>query len=607
MRPQLNANTPTERAHPQDVQRSEEEQRAFFDSVVARARQAVAATGAIERTVDLAGLAIRLIFAGPRLEQEFMGAMAHLVVDDATPTEVTILVWDTASTGVAMQPPPCSRNAFTDRGDIWGFNSRVVRSAFHWSEYSVSVLDVPAGLGAYWVDTADTLPYWAKSSPLRSLFHWLMEERGLQLVHAAAFGDENGGVLVTGKGGVGKSTTALAALDAGMTYIGDDYLVVGLDPEPTAYALYSTAKLEPHQAARFPRLAALAEGQTPAEGEKVVLYLHPSHQAQLARSLPLKWVLTPKFNDGEETLFEPISTVELHRAAAFTTMSQLPHAGPQTHKFIGALLERTPRARIRLGRDIPGVPRAIKGILADPDHAALTAPAAPATHPLISVIIPVFNGADFLHEAVASVLAQNYPALEIIVVDDGSIDHIEEAVRTLPIDVRFFRQVNQGPAAARNRGVRDASGEYIAFLDVDDLWPAGNLPALVAAMGESGADVVLGRGQMARIDPQSGETELMGNPEESFPHYIGAGLYRRDVFQRNGLFDMDMRYGEDTDWYFRAGENRLNVVRLDQVSLIVRRHEGNMTRGKSMVELNVLRVAKKMLDRRRAAEAGRGD
>ncbi|MDP3175394.1 MAG: glycosyltransferase, partial [Phenylobacterium sp.] len=434
---------------PADLQRSEADQRAFYDAVMDRTRQALAAAGEIERFISVAGVDIRLIFAGPRLDEEFMPAISHLERGPISAPDATLYVWDSASTGVEMIPPPCPRTSFTDRGDIWGFSSQVVRSAFHWSEYSVNLLDVPSGVGIYWIDTTQNLPYWARSSPMRTLFHWLMEQRGLQLVHAAAIGDADGGVLVTGKGGVGKSSTALAGLAAGMRYIGDDYLVVGLEPEPTAYTLYATAKLEPHQAQRFPELAALAEGQRPAEGEKVVLNLYPSHADQIVTSLPIKWVLTPRFGDGEETTFEPVSAVELHRAAAFTTMSQLPHAGRKTHDFIGRLIAATPRQRIALGRDIPGVPRAIAALLADPNAAQAAAEAPAARQPLVSVIVPVFNGAHFLPEAIASILAQQYPAVEIIVVDDGSSDDIEAAVRALPVDVRFFRQPNQGPSAAR--------------------------------------------------------------------------------------------------------------------------------------------------------------
>jgi hypothetical protein len=113
-------------------------------------------------------------------------------------------------------------------------------------------------------------------------------------------------------------------------------------------------------------------------------------------------------------------------------------------------------------------------------------------------------------------------------------------------------------------------------------------------------DVVRGRAQVTRYTTAGDAGEYLGNPAESFPHYIGAGLYRRRAFEKVGLFDADLRFAEDTDWYSRAAEKRLPILHVDEVTLFVRRHDGNMTRGKTIVELNQLRLFKKMLDRRRA-------
>ena len=272
------------------------------------------------------------------------------------------------------------------------------------------------------------------------------------------------------------------------------------------------------------------------------------------------------------------------------------------------MLERLPGLLVQPGSAIERIPAALRELLALPpdERAALAAPAAPAaSRPLVSVIVPTFNGAHFLPEAVASILRQNHPALDIIVVDDHSTDDTAAAVAALPVDVRCFRQdSNLGPAAARNRGIKDAAADFIAFLDVDDLWPEGNLSTMLDAMlADPAIDVMLGMGQLVREHPQTGELVYTGNPEESFQYYIGSALYRREVFQRIGLFDESLRFGEDHDWFNRAREAGLRIERTHQISLLVRRHNGNMTRGKSLVELNQLRVLKKMLDRRRAAQA----
>jgi len=580
--------------------RSQEEQQAFYESVLGAAHAAELRVGTIERYIAILGITVRLTFAGASLVDEFMFSLAHLEVPALEHSDAHFHVWDSASTGIGMVPPPVDQNFFTERGDMQGFNSTRYRSAFHWSELSVCVLDTAVSTGVYWIMAREDLPYWTRSSPMRSLFHWLLAARGHHLVHAAAVGTENGAVLVVGKGGVGKSSIALASLLNGMDYIGDDYLVVTLDPEPTACSLYSTAKLVPAQAKRFAALERLVSRSDPKD-EKAVIPLYPHFASQLVRSMPIRYVLTPRFGSEAKTQFEPCSPLVLQRAAIFTTMSQLPHAGIETYRFIDRLIESVPSGRIVLGHDVLAVPGAIRELLAAP----VTLPAAPGhngEYPLASIIIPVYNGAHFLAQAIESILAQEYPQVEIIVIDDGSTDEIEAAVARLPVDVRLIRQSNCGPAAARNRGVGAASGHYIAFLDVDDLWPSGNLQFMVGELERhEKADFVLGRGQLARIDQTQAEGfRFEGSPRESYPTYIGAGLYRRRAFDRNGTFDETMRFGEDTDWFKRADENNLNVLKLEQISLIVRRHAGNMTRGKSMVELNALTVLKRALDRSRA-------
>lgn len=175
---------------------------------------------------------------------------------------------------------------------------------------------------------------------------------------------------------------------------------------------------------------------------------------------------------------------------------------------------------------------------------------------------------------------------------DCVVAQIEKDMRVL---------ANRGAASARNRGVRDASGEVLAFLDVDDLWPDNKIAVMVEALlAYPALDVVQGYAQVMTRNPDSGAYEYSGNPEESYPYYIGAALYRRRAFETIGLFDPHLRFSEDSDWFTRAREGGLMVKRLEQVTLLVRRHGDNMTSGKSMVELNALQVLKKALDRKRA-------
>ena len=216
--------------------------------------------------------------------------------------------------------------------------------------------------------------------------------------------------------------------------------------------------------------------------------------------------------------------------------------------------------------------------------------------PLISVIIPVFNGERFLREAVESVLAQKYSPVEIIIVDDGSTDGSATVARSFPERVRYLHQTNKGPAAARNRGIEHAQGSLIAFADADDLWPANKLELQLPYLLESSnVEIVMGRIQQVRLS----ETRAEELGEAAFSVNLGSAVIRKSVFARVGLFDETMRYSEDVDWFMRAREGGVAITTIDAVALFYRQHEENMTRGKSASELNVLKALKKSLDRRR--------
>jgi hypothetical protein len=323
--------------------------------------------------------------------------------------------------------------------------------------------------------------------------------------------------------------------------------------------------------------------------------------------MELRAIAVPRVVDREDTGLVPEARSVVQQAASFTTMSQLPYAGNHTHRLFTALCEAVPGYRLELGRDRQRLTGAVRHFLADSApvpaaHGTGAPPVAAGEAPLVSVIIPVHNGERFVADAVNSVLAQRYTSLEIIIIDDGSTDGTEAAVRRLPCDVHYFKQENLGPAAARNRGIRDASGDFVAFLDVDDLWPDHALGVLMdELLRHPEIDVARGYSQVMEYDTATGTYEYRGNPKESFPYSIACAVYRKRVFDRIGLFDKNLLYGEDTDWYNRAHEQQVPMRRVEAVTLHVRRHGRNMTHAKTLVELNMLRVLKLSLDRQRAA------
>jgi glycosyltransferase involved in cell wall biosynthesis len=222
-------------------------------------------------------------------------------------------------------------------------------------------------------------------------------------------------------------------------------------------------------------------------------------------------------------------------------------------------------------------------------------------NPLVSVVIPVYNAAHFLPQAMASIRAQGYEPLEIVVVDDGSTDNCADVAKSLGSDVRYERQINSGPSAARNRGLALARGEFIAFLDADDQWPAHKLSVQMGRlMAEPQLDLVLGRIQYVALEGGEIPAYQFEGPENTITHvHLGSGLYRRRAFERIGGFDESIRFCEDVDWFLRARETGLGMRILRATTLLYRLHDGNMTRDRESPDRLLTHVLKRSMDRRR--------
>lgn len=218
--------------------------------------------------------------------------------------------------------------------------------------------------------------------------------------------------------------------------------------------------------------------------------------------------------------------------------------------------------------------------------------------PSISAVIPAYNAASYLGSAVASVHRQSVGVNEIIVVDDGSSDNTAAVAESLGPPVRCLRQDNAGPAAARNRGIRAADGEWIAFLDADDQWTADKTRAQLEA-AEAHPELALIASDMAEVDAGGAVTvpsvlerhgmrerfvALAGRPLPRAlaallsKNFIPTGtvLVRRAVLDEVGAFDPRIRYGEDLELWARIAA-RYPITCLAQVHMLRRRHGANAT------------------------------
>jgi len=222
-------------------------------------------------------------------------------------------------------------------------------------------------------------------------------------------------------------------------------------------------------------------------------------------------------------------------------------------------------------------------------------------HGLLSVIIPAYNAARYLGQAIESVLTQGYEPLELIVVDDGSTDITPEVVRGFP-GVRYLYQPNGGIAAALNHGLAVAQGEWLAFCAADDLWAKGRLENQFAAFARSPEpDIVFGHVQNF-FSPELGEevTRRYYCPPDPLPGYSLAAMHlRRTTFDRVGAFNPAYRIGEFVDWYARAKEQGLSSVLLPEIVLSRRLHGQNLSIRTQNDRADFARILKASMDRRR--------
>ncbi|MEO8084721.1 MAG: glycosyltransferase family A protein [Ardenticatenales bacterium] len=232
------------------------------------------------------------------------------------------------------------------------------------------------------------------------------------------------------------------------------------------------------------------------------------------------------------------------------------------------------------------------------------------TTPLVSCVVPCFNGERYLAEAIDSIRAQTHRQLEIIVIDDGSTDRSAEIVRRYGAAVRYHYQENRGPGAACNQGVALATGAFVAFLEQDDLWlPEKTARQLAAFETEPTLDYCVGHIQNFWI-PELAEDERRFRDApimQSVPGYVVQTLMvRRERFAQLGRFDETLHFSFASDWFLRAGECGAVGTPLADVLTRRRLHHDNFSRrNRAASHDQFLHVVKAALDRRRQRDGTR--
>lgn len=222
-----------------------------------------------------------------------------------------------------------------------------------------------------------------------------------------------------------------------------------------------------------------------------------------------------------------------------------------------------------------------------------------------SVIVPVFNGEKYLGEAIESILAQRQPNLEILVVDDGSTDGSARIAAGFADHVRLIQQPNRGVASARNRGIKLAQSDILAFLDADDCFTPDKFKLqLQKLLLNPDAGIILGMFRNTTLLSQL-PTNAPVTPDQDDGRFFtsfGCALIRKSVFDKVGLLSESMRLAEDWDWFTRAREARIRFIMHKNVVLNRRLHDRNLTREASNAPNFVMEMIRRSIDRRRTTQ-----
>lgn len=302
---------------------------------------------------------LRLCF-DPSL-QKLTKALSHLEIERReAPPDLTICLWNGSQARPTLPPLDGSLLRSThycghQEGDVY----------FHWFEAipALSVLHLEKKRGYFVVPRSEGLPWWVEGSPLQALLHIWLQHQGLQLTHTAAVGNEQGAVLLTGKGGSGKSTTTLACLRAGFHYIGEDYSILEAGSEPRVWSIYHSAKWRPHTRTLFPHYEAQIANPAQADQEKALLFYKDLFPGQLRASLPIRAVVSLSVGQDARPRLQPSDPFSAIQHLMMSTLKQLPFCGPQTVQFFKNIGSSMNHFQLVLGKDLQANVEVLQALL----------------------------------------------------------------------------------------------------------------------------------------------------------------------------------------------------------------------------------------------------
>lgn len=335
----------------------------FFDATVEGFHRDADRLGETRHNFSVAERNVRIRFAGSAMAH-LVRPLSHLVCEPTNEPSLEILAWDGAS-GWRPPQPPWDFNRLSWFGELADFKSERFSVNFTADYGLLCLYDRVRKLAVYWLPDAANLPFWVMAAPFRILFHWWSHTFAGHVTHAAAVGHNGLGVLLVGRGGSGKSTTAVCCVDAGMQYVSDDYVLLTRNPIPMAHSLYHSAKIHtPFLNAALPHWKDRVVTEIGPE-RKSLAFVNECLAQQVRSQLTICGVVQPRVAGLEEAKLVPLAPSLGLLGLAASTMYQLPEARQTTLSFFAKWMRNVPTYELQLSPDLTSAPRTLSQFLSE--------------------------------------------------------------------------------------------------------------------------------------------------------------------------------------------------------------------------------------------------
>jgi len=341
---------------------------ALIDKLYASYRAATSQSGTSSVYLNIGGHVAHLTFAGEALAAAILPSFNHACMEhqnDVVPS-LTIYLWD------ASRVPCFINDAFKQELYQRLNHARqkidhitTIHLQFNDQGNILSVIDVSKRIAFYFTSDVEQLPDYEISAPMRTIIHWFCRMNQLLFVHGAGIGYQGMGILLVGRGGAGKSTTALLSLLNGFEFIGDDYIAISVRDTIKGYPVYRSAKLTDASLSKLPELKPY---QLKMNHENVYGQQHQEKNivrlddniGKLVSSLSLHMMMRPMVAQAKQTSFQSISPMQLLADFAGSTILQMPGCGADMLRELTNICRKLPSYSMRLSQDFNEIAETLK-------------------------------------------------------------------------------------------------------------------------------------------------------------------------------------------------------------------------------------------------------